>query len=120
MKPFQPCSNRTAISLSLAISIVLNFIFLLGLLYARSNFPPPGDMRQLTDEIRHTGTPYIAVVSTFISNFIMAYASYLVNLKLLRYQGIRKSYRLLTLIMGTILASIILSRILDHIRLFSE
>lgn len=119
-RPFKPYSNHTAITLSFLISFLLNFIFLLGLLYAKSNFPPPDDMRQLSKEIRDAGFPYMSILQSFISNFLLAYILYICNFKLLQFDGLKKWIRLLAIILGTFFITILLSYGLSRLRMLID
>ena len=120
MNPFRPHSNRMAITLSFIISFLLNFIFLLGLIYARANFPPPDDMRDLSEGIRKAGIPFFSIISGFITNFILAYLLYFFNFKILKFRRIKKYFRLFAIIVGTFLLAILLSYILSKTRIFIE
>ncbi|MDR1055618.1 MAG: histidine kinase [Prevotellaceae bacterium] len=117
MNPFRPYSNRTAISLSLIISFLLNFIFLLGLLYARSNFPPPDDIRGLSEGMKQINAPYTSTLLSFITNFFLSYTLYMFNFKLLRLNVYKKGLRLFLIIFGTFILTLILSYILSKSRM---
>lgn len=110
IKPFRPYSHRSAITLSAIICLLLNFIFLLGLLYAKSNMSPP-------EEFRHANLPYSAILFGILSNFVISYLLYLANFKLLTLKNVKRGLRLSLIILGTLALTITLSYTLSRLQI---
>ncbi len=107
----QRLTYRTAFFLALIISLLLNVLFLIMILYGR-NAVIPGDDHPPRPELSMQ-----VMLMHFIFNFLMAFVLYILNFRMLRIE-MKPKLRVIAIIVATFVAAFLLSYLFSTIQIY--
>lgn len=106
----KPFNHRTALTLAVGISLLLNLLFLIMFFYGRDAVLPPDGSRP-----RQIFSALPMAVHV-ISNFLLAYVLYILNFKLLNV-NMNSKIKLTVIILSTFFATLLLSYVFSYIQI---